>query len=65
VALASMTCKYLRELFMTAFNRYWAALVPGIKPTAGYYGDGQRFFEEIQPAIRNMGVDQQAIFRSR
>jgi ribonuclease HII len=65
VALASMTCKYLRELFMTAFNRYWATMVPGIKPTAGYYGDGQRFYREILPAAERLGVAAQALYRNR
>ena len=39
VALASMAAKYLREVCMLQFNRYWAAQVPGLKPTAGYPTD--------------------------
>ena len=35
-ALASMTAKYLRELAMRAFNEFWCASVPGLRPTAGY-----------------------------
>ena len=42
-ALASMTAKYLRELSMRAFNEFWCARVPGLRPTAGYPGDAPRF----------------------
>ena len=35
-ALASMTAKYLRELAMRAFNEFWCARVPDLRPTAGY-----------------------------
>jgi ribonuclease HII len=47
-ALASMFAKYSRELCMTAFNSYWNSLSPGIKKTAGYYSDGQRFIKDLQ-----------------
>lgn len=65
VALASMASKYLRELFMTIFNRYWAVHVPGVAPTAGYHGDGTRFYQEILPAIQRLGVEQHMLYRSR
>src|SRR5262245_55449982 len=32
VALASMVSKYLREVLMLEFNRFWQAQVPGLKP---------------------------------
>jgi hypothetical protein len=65
VALASMTSKYLRELFMRIYNLYWAQQVPGLSPTAGYYIDGRRFYKDIQPAARKMGIDQQMLYRFR
>lgn len=65
VALASMICKYVRELFMTLLNGFWAGHVPGIKPTAGYYTDGSRFFQEILPAVRSLGYDEQMLWRER
>ena len=49
VALASMLCKYLREVCMRQFNRFWATHVPGIAPTAGYPVDAKRFYEAIKP----------------
>ncbi len=65
VALASMISKYVRELFMMLFNRYWAEQVRDLAPTAGYYTDARRFFAEIGPAIRRLGVDETLLYRSR
>ena len=65
VALASMTSKYLRELFMQVYNLFWAEQVPGISPTAGYYADGKRFYEQILLTARTMGIDQQTLYRLR
>jgi len=65
VALASMLSKYLRELFMKVFNAFWAGYIPELRPTAGYYTDGRRFYQEIQPAIQRLGVDRDLIYRSR
>ena len=48
-ALASMTCKYLRELFMKCFNDYWCGRVQGLEPTAGYHADCDRFIAAIRP----------------
>jgi len=47
VALASMAAKYTREALMRVFNRYWSGRVPGIRPTAGYWDDGERFVAEL------------------
>jgi hypothetical protein len=62
-ALASMACKYIRELLMELENAWWAARVPGIKPTAGYYADGTRFLKEIAPALAQQGVDRALVAR--
>lgn len=51
VALASMLAKYVRELLMIRFNRYFAALRPELKPTAGYVEDGRRFLADIEDLI--------------
>lgn len=48
IALASMTSKYVRELFMEMLNAYFQERVPGVKPTAGYYTDGKRFLAELE-----------------
>ena len=48
VALASMTSKYVRELFMEMLNAYFNKNCPGITPTAGYYKDGKRFIADLE-----------------
>jgi len=65
VAAASIVSKYLRELFMLAFNRYWSGRVPGLKPTAGYYQDGMRFLEDIAAEAERLGVDRRILVRCR
>ncbi|MCX7430466.1 MAG: hypothetical protein NTY17_05620 [Planctomycetia bacterium] len=52
VALASMAAKYVRELSMHAFNTFWAARVPGLRPTAGYPTDAQRWRGDAAAAIQ-------------
>ena len=64
-ALASMTAKYLRELSMRAFNEFWCARVPGLRPTAGYPGDAPRFKQAINAVQRELGVDDRVLWRNR
>ncbi|MEW4568215.1 hypothetical protein AB1L88_10135 [Tautonia sp. JC769] len=47
VSLASILSKLLREYWMSCFNAYWAALVPGLKPSAGYPVDASRFRRDL------------------
>lgn len=65
VALGSMLSKYLRELFMELFNKFWGMHVPQIEPTAGYHGDGTRFYREIQDHVRRLGLDEDMLWRRR
>jgi ribonuclease HII len=65
VALASMVSKYLRELLMAEFNRFWQGHVPGLKPTAGYPGDAVRFFADIRPAVARLGIPEAALWRRK
>ncbi len=65
VALASIYSKYLRELFMKAFNDFWGRQVTGLKPTAGYYTDGQRFLREIAGAVEALHIDPNLLIRTR
>ena len=64
-ALASMTAKYHRELAMRAFNAYWAERVPGLKPTAGYFGDSRRFKKDIGAVQRELGIEDRVLWRCR
>ncbi len=65
VALGSMVSKYLRELWMEMLNSYWIDQVGELAATAGYYTDGRRFYEQIAPAVRRLGVDHRLLYRSR
>ena len=65
VALASMLSKYLRGSLMHRFNRYWESHIPGLKPTAGYYGDGQRFLADIDTKRRELGIRDEELVRCR
>ncbi len=64
-ALASMTAKYLRELAMGCFNRFWQAHVPGIRPTAGYPLDAKRFQTEIRVVQQQLGIVDHDLWRNR
>jgi ribonuclease HIII len=48
VSLASMTSKLIRELLVEELNRYFAQTCPVLKPTAGYWQDGQRFIADLK-----------------
>lgn len=63
IALASIYSKYIRELLMICFNRYWAGHVAGLRPTGGYYSDGQRFLAEIEPVLAAQRVDRHRLVR--
>ncbi|MBY0460708.1 MAG: hypothetical protein K2V38_25600, partial [Gemmataceae bacterium] len=65
VALASMLCKYQREVCMRQFNRFWAAHVPGIAPTAGYPVDAKRFYAQIQPVMSKIGLTEEQVWRRK
>ena len=51
VALASITAKYVRELFLRRLNHYFQQRIPGLKATAGYPQDAARFLREIEPHL--------------
>ena len=64
-ALASMVSKYLRELAMGAFNRFWSTHLPDLKPTAGYPQDARRFKAEIEATQKKLGIDDAVLWRMR
>ncbi len=65
VALASMVSKYVREVLMGEFNRFWGERVPGLRPTAGYPGDAKRYYEAIRPAAEALGFPEAALWRRK
>ncbi|MHC4548905.1 MAG: hypothetical protein ACYTEZ_09015 [Planctomycetota bacterium] len=64
-ALASMAAKYVRELFMEGLNAFFAARVEGLRPTAGYYGDGRRFLREVEGVLGDLDCDRATFVRAR
>lgn len=64
-ALASMTAKYVRELSMRAFNAFWQAELPALRPTAGYPGDAERFRREIAAVQQRLGIPDRVLWRNR
>ncbi|MGQ0633354.1 MAG: hypothetical protein ACT4QC_01990 [Planctomycetaceae bacterium] len=65
VALASMVSKYVRELAMVLFNRFWCERKPGLKPTAGYPNDSLRFRREIGALVRELAIADDVLWRER
>jgi hypothetical protein len=65
VALASMLSKYLRETMMRRFNAWWRQHLPEVPPTAGYYGDGARFLNDIDAKRRELGIADAELIRAR
>ena len=65
VALASMVSKYLREVAMLAFNRFWSLRLPDLRPTAGYPTDAHRFRRDIAGAQRELGMEDGVLWRAR
>lgn len=63
VAWASMLAKYLREVCMRQFNRYWQTHLPDLKPTAGYPVDAKRFFAAIQPVMEKLRIPHESVWR--
>lgn len=65
VALASMFSKYLRELDMHVFNRFWSSRLSGLRPTAGYYTDARRWLRDVGEELDRQGVDRRLLLRVR
>ena len=62
-AWASIVSKYVRELFMMQFNKFWCNIDENLKPTAGYWKDGQRFVKDITPLIKQMNIKNDELIR--
>ena len=64
-ALASMAAKYLREVSMRAFNRFWCDRQPELAPTAGYPQDAKRFRKEVASLVEELGIDESVLWRKK
>ena len=65
VSLSSMVSKYVREVMMEAINNYFLGHCADIKPTAGYWKDGQRFVADIAAMVPELEYDREMFIRSR
>ena len=65
VAIASMVSKYVRELAMELFNRFWQARIDGLKPTKGYPVDAKRFKADIADEQQRLGIPDDVLWRER
>ncbi len=65
VALASVFSKYLRELHMHLFNRYWTAQQAGLRPTAGYFADARRWLREASQTLDRLKIDRGMLMREK
>ncbi|MEN8126671.1 MAG: hypothetical protein ABFR90_02580 [Planctomycetota bacterium] len=63
VALASMVSKYLREVMMESLNGYFCNLCTDLKPTAGYWQDGQRFVKDLSAQLETHQYDKEKLVR--
>ena len=65
VSLASMVSKYVRELLMERMNDYFGHLDANLRPTAGYWTDGQRFLEDLRSRLPDVRIDNRQLVRCR
>lgn len=65
VSLASMVSKYLRELLVASINRYFVGFGAGLRPTAGYWKDGQRFIRDLKTSLPHVQFDSNQLIRCR
>ena len=64
-ALASILCKYLREMLMSRFNAFFLRHDPAIVPTAGYWTDGQRFLADTAALRARLDIPDETLARLR
>ena len=64
-ALASMVSKYVREVFMKAWNQFWIDQLPNLKPTKGYPLDAKRFKTEINDFQNQLGIADVDVWRQK
>ena len=65
VAVSSMICKYVRELCLELFNRFWQQHLPNLKPTKGYPQDARRFRDEVDDVRQQLGIREEVFWRRR
>jgi len=61
VALASLLAKYVRELFMESLNAWFAEQAPGVRPTAGYPQDAQRWLRDVEAVVERAALRERLV----
>ena len=56
IALASIACKYTRELLMHRLNTFFQSHAPDLKSTKGYTTDGRRFLADLEPHLPSLNI---------
>lgn len=64
VALASIFSKLMRERSMQCVNAFWAKQQPGIKATAGYPVDAERFRKSTSEIRQRLGIGDDGFWRN-
>jgi hypothetical protein len=65
VAVSSMVSKYVRELAMELFNRFWRTHLPELKPTHGYPRDSHRFRRDVAEVQSRLAIADDVLWRER
>lgn len=65
VSLSSMVSKYVRELLVGRINAYFSSFDTNLRPTAGYWKDGQRFIKDLKSTLPHIRIDDNQLIRSR
>lgn len=65
IAAASCFAKLRREIAMERFNAWWKTKVPDLKPTAGYWVDGQRFINNIEFCREQLKLPTHSLIRAK
>ncbi|HXY33053.1 MAG TPA: hypothetical protein VEI07_02435 [Planctomycetaceae bacterium] len=65
VAVSSMVSKYVRELAMELFNRFWRNHLPELKPTHGYPRDSHRFRRDVAEVQSRLAIADEVLWRER
>lgn len=63
VALGSMAAKLAREICMKRLNQYFQSHDPELRPTAGYYADGNRFLKDTRGLRKKLGIHDHVFIR--
>jgi hypothetical protein len=64
-AAASMIAKYVRELAMWSWNRFWSRMDAGIRPTAGYPRDAKRFLRDVAHLQSRLKIRTERFWRAK